>query len=129
MFYDSESGFADSIIASFKSMSGVEEQLKYTIVLLYQLPVQQQEDFREYLLEFEKIFENIEFMRKIRYRDSLVRDYSSEYFGKDYLPDDPFLFDRELEKRINAVTMKIMACLGMVVKSLKDNEMIISDDM
>lgn len=119
---------AETIISTFKSLDKVEEQIKYVLVLLYQLDMANQEKFQEQILEFENYFSDIEFMKLVRYRDALVKDYSAEYFGRDYGIDDPFLFNKELEQKINEISMKIMATLGLIIKSMKESIVNIPDD-
>lgn len=120
---------ADSIIGTFKSLDSLEEQLKYVLVLMYQLKSDAQKKFQDEIEQFEEYFSDIDFMRRVRHRDSLVKDYPSEYFGRNYGRDDPFFYDREIEKKINDISMEIMACLGLVVKSLKEVTFYLDDDM
>lgn len=119
----------EGIITTFKSLSSLEEQLKYAILLIYQLKTYQQEKYDDDLQMFEQVFNNIEFMRLVRHRDSLVRDYPAEYFGKDYGSDDPFLFHQKLEKRINDISMNIMSVLGRIIRDLKEDTIQLGESM
>ena len=128
MWFDNQDEMGKaSIIAMYRQLESLEEQLKFVLVLLYSLKGEQQERFREDINMYESYFEDTDFMRKVRHRDSLVRDYPSEYFGKNFGKDDPFTFDPELEKQINDIGMDIMATLGFVIK-LRENNMYIPDE-
>jgi len=118
----------ETIISTFKSLDKLEEQLKYCLVLLYQLTEDQQNVFNEQIVEFEGYFADINFMREVRHRDAMVKDYSAEYFGKDYGFDDPFQFNPKLEKKINIISMRIMATLGLLIKQIKEQHINISDE-
>lgn len=128
MAFDQDSIMSETIISTFKSLDKLEEQLKYVLVLLYQLDQKSQEKFQEQIVEFEDYFADTEFMRFVRHRDALVKDYPAEYFGRDYGFDDPFQFNPELEKKINDISMKIMAVLGLIIKSMKESHLFIGDD-
>jgi hypothetical protein len=112
---------ADRIITEFKSLVSLEEQLKFVLLHLYSLPADKQAGFRQQILEFEKILSNSKFMRMVRHRDAMITDYAWEYFGKDYGDEDPFVFDTRLEDRIQTISMKILAVIGLVVKALKED--------
>jgi len=128
MPFDQNEIMSETILSTFKSLEKLEEQLKYVLVLMYQLDQKTQEKFQDQIIEFEEYFADNEFMRVVRHRDALVKDYTAEYFGKDYGFDDPFQFDVELEKKINEIGMKIMATLGLIIKAMKESHLFIGDD-
>lgn len=113
---------ADNWISQFRIIDKIYEQLKFIVVLLYSLDTEGQKKFRPQILKFEKYLSNNVLMRKIRYRDALISDHPTEYYGKDLGDDDPFLYLEELEAKITNLSMEIMACLGLVVKHVKEQE-------
>ena len=125
---DNNEIMAETIISTFKSLEKIEEQLKYVLILLYQLDSNLQTKFQDQILEFEKLFNDDEFIRKVRYRDALVKEYPTEYFGRDYGFDDPFKFDKKLEDKINKLSMRIMAVLGLIIKEIKESKLYIPDE-
>jgi len=128
MFNNNNDIMPETIISTFKSLDKLEEQLKYVLVLLYQLDMKTQQKFQDQILKFEEILSNTDFMRQVRHRDALVEDYPAEYFGRDYGYDDPFLFDEKLEKKINEISMEIMATLGLMIKEMKESSLFIGDE-
>lgn len=119
---------ADRIIADFKSIEKIEEQLKFVLLQLYSLPMDKQKTFRNQIIQFEKMFVNQKYMRKIRHRDAMIEENSQEYFGKDYGEDDPFLYNPKLEESITRLSMKLLATIGLIVKSMKENIFSVDDN-
>lgn len=117
-----------NLMSQFKGMDSLTEQLKFILVLLYSLDSDKQDLFYENIKKFEEIQSDMEFMRQVKYRDSLVKDYASEYFGKDYADDDPFIYMPQLENKINEISLEIMNVLGMVIKSLSKEQIFIPED-
>ena len=117
-----------SIMTHFKSIETLTERLDYILVLLYSLDGESQALFEAEIKKFENILTDIDFMRQVKYRDSLVRDYPTEYYGRDYSQEDPFLFLPDLEKQINEINIEIMAVLGRIIKVMSDSEVHIGDD-
>jgi len=119
---------ADKIISEFKSLVSVEEQLKFVLLHLYSLPMEKQKTFRQQILQYEKLLTNNKYMRAIRFRDATIIDYSVEYFGKDFGEDDPFLYNSKLEESITRLSMKLLATIGLIVKSIKENIFQVDDN-
>jgi hypothetical protein len=119
---------AEKLIFDFKSITSLEEQLKFVLLQLYTLDQEAQQRFRPQIIECEKILANIKFMRQVKYRDSLVFDYPSEYWGNDFGEDDPFIYDEKLEVQINKISMRLMATVGLIAKSLKEKNFVVGDD-
>lgn len=119
---------SEKIITEFKSIECVEEQLKYVLLHLYSLDKNGQERFRDQIIEYEKYLSNTKFMRQIRYRDAIIRDYSAEYFGQDYGDDDPFIYDEKLEMQINRINMRLLATIGLIAKSMKETNFAVDDE-
>jgi len=119
---------AERIISDFKSIEGIEEQLKFVLLHLYALDKDNQEKFRPQIIQYEKLVGNVKFMRKIRYRDSILKEFSSEYYGNDYGDDDPFMYNEELEVQINKIGMRLLATVGLVAKSMKEKNIVIGED-
>lgn len=119
---------AERLIIEFKSITSVEEMLKYMLAHLYALDASLIEKFRNQIVEYEKLLANVKFMRAIRYRDAMIRESAEEYFGDDYGEDDPYIYNEELEEEIQKITMRLLATLGMVVKQLKNKSVDIGDD-
>lgn len=126
-FGQDEDYFADTIIQNFKGMTKLKEQLRYVLIILYQLDDKGQEKFHESIVKIEKYLADIKFMRAISERDGMVEEHPIEYFGKDYGYDDPFIYKQALEIRINKIELELLAVLGMVIKHLKQH-MVISDE-
>lgn len=128
MPFTSEDYDAERLIAEFKSIDEIEEQLKFVLLHLYSLNRETQEKFRSQIIEYEKLLGNTKFMRQIKYRDSLVSDYATEYFGNDYGEDDPFVYDEKLELQINKIGMRLLATVGLIAKSMKEKTFVIGED-
>jgi hypothetical protein len=130
MHFDNQDNdmLAERLIIEFKSITSVEEMLKYMLAHLYALDANLIEKFRNQIVEYEKLLANVKFMRAIRYRDAMIRESAEEYFGDDYGDDDPYMYNEELEEEIQKISMRLLATLGMVVKQLKNKSVDIGDD-
>ena len=127
MNYDNQDMMVDSIIQTFKSMTRLKEQLRYVLLILYQLDNEGQQRFQSSILKIEKYLKNIKFMRAVSERDGIVDEHPIQYFGRDYGYDDPYTYAEELEQQINQIELELLAILGMVIKHLK-NEFHIGDE-
>ena len=116
-------------LAEFKSMEKLEEQLQFVIVILYSLSDDLQELFHAEIQRYEKIWSDINFMRDVRLRDSLVKEYPAEYFGRDYGGDDPFIFNMQVEVRINKLQLELMGVLGRIIKSTRGSGFVLGDEV
>lgn len=117
----------DSWISQFKSIQKLTEQLQFIMTILYSLDGTGQKKFQTNILKFERIRADHDFMRKVMLRDAIVVENPVEYFGKDFGLDDPFKYDKDLEKQIANLSIDIMACLGLVIKYLKAQDFHIGD--
>lgn len=117
-----------NIMSQFKGMDSLSDQLNFILVLLYSLDGDTQALFEPEIKKFEDFTMDVDFMRLVKHRDSLVKEYPSEYFGKDYPEDDPFLFNPKLEKQINEISLEIMSVLGRVLKTMGREEIVIDDE-
>lgn len=115
-------------MSQFKGMDSLSDQLNFILVLLYSLDGDTQALFEPEIKKFEDITMDIDFMRLVKHRDALVNDYPAEYFGRDYSSDDPFIFNAELEKQINEISLEIKSVLGRVLKTMAKEEIVISDE-
>jgi hypothetical protein len=127
MEFDQDSMMADSIIQTFKSMTKLKEQLRYVLVLLYQLDSKGQKQFQDDILKLEKYLSDLKFMRSIGERDAIVEEYPREYFGRDYSYDDPFIYKQKLESHINKIELYLLSVIGMIIKYLKQDSIVIGD--
>jgi hypothetical protein len=128
MFQPNDDYSADRIITEFKSLISLEEQIKFVLLHLYSLPSDKQAQFSPQIIEFEKILNHGKFMRLVRHRDAMTEEFKWEYFGKDYGEEDPFIFDARLEERITTISMKLLAVIGLIVKTLKENVFQVDDN-
>jgi len=128
LFQPSDDMSADKLISDFKSLDKLEEQLKFVLLHLYSLTKEEQDRFRPQIVEYEKLLSNTKFMRKVKYRDSLILDYPTEYFGNDYGEEDPFMYDEELENQIIKIGMRLLATVGLIAKSMKERSVSIGDE-
>jgi hypothetical protein len=119
MNFDQDEMMADTIIQNFKSMSKLKEQLRYVLLILYQLDNEGQQKFQSEIVKLERYLANIKFIRRISERDAIVEEHPMEYFGKDFGYDDPFIYKDKLENTINKIELELLAILGLVVKHLK----------
>jgi len=117
-----------NLMSQFKGMDSLSDQLNFILVLLYSLDGETQTLFEPEIKKFEDFTLDIDFMRKVKHRDSLVKNYASEYFGRDYTEDDPFLFNPDLEKQINEISLEIKSVLGRVLKTMAREEIVIDDE-
>jgi hypothetical protein len=104
------------ILMQFKSIKSVEEQITFVLGLLYTLDSKDSDVFHTEILNLEELLEDTELMRAIRYRDSIVESFASEYFGRDYGEDDVFKFEKELEEFLLKTTRKLLAILGRYLR-------------
>lgn len=118
----------EHILSEFKGIISLEEQLKYVLTLLYSLDDNGQSMFRRQILEYEKIWMDMHFIRGVRERDGLVKEFTVEYHGRDYGEDDPFIYKEELEKKLNQITLRLMATLGLIIKYTKQKVVEIGDE-
>ena len=84
-------------INQFKSMNKLTEKLQFIVTILNSLNSEGQKKFHSFLIKFEKIMMNHQFMRMVQHRDAMVNENPVEYFGKDYGFDDPFKYNKDLE--------------------------------
>lgn len=115
-------------ISEFKSMTKLSEMLNFILVILYSLEEDVAKLFEAEIKHFEQISQDLKFMRAVKHRDAMIEEYAVEYFGKDYKEDDPFRFRKNTEIRIKKVELEIMGVLGRVIKTLKSQGIIISDE-
>lgn len=115
-------------IVQFKSIEKINEALSFVLTLLYSLDGSKQVLFEAEIKKFENIFTNLNFMRRVKHRDSLVQDYPSEYFGKDYGADDPFMYQADVEEVISNLNLELMSVLGRIIKVSKESELILGDE-
>lgn len=128
MEFDQEQMLADTIIQNFKSMTKLKEQLRYVLLILYQLDQKGLENFHSNVLKIEKYLTDVKFMRAIGERDAIVDEYPREYFGKDFSYDDPFIYKQKLEVTINKIELELLGILGLVIKYLKQDSFTIPDE-
>lgn len=128
MEFDQEQMLADTIIQNFKSMTKLKEQLRYVLLILYQLDQKGLEQFHSNVLKIEKYLTDVKFMRAIGERDAIVDEYPREYFGKDFSYDDPFIYKQKLEVTINKIELELLGILGLVIKYLKQDSFTIPDE-
>lgn len=117
-----------NILSNFKSIDTLTEQMNFVLILLYSLEGDKQAVFEAEIKKFEDILADIKFMRLVRHRDSLVKDYPSEYFGRDYGEGDPFVFNEQLEDRIKEIEIELMGVLGRVIKVMGQTHIVIGED-
>jgi len=110
---------ADRLIYQLKETDRLAEQLKFVITLLYSLETDIQKDFMNEIKYFENIYSDLQFMREVFHRDALVEQFPADYYGRDYSDDDPFSYKEEIEKKINKISLEIMAVVGRIVKRIK----------
>lgn len=127
-FQPSDDYSSDHLIGEFKSIETLEEQLKFVLLHLYSLKQETQEQFRSQIIEYERLLQSPQFRRAIKYRDSLLKDYASEYMGKDFGDDDPFVYNEKLETEIIKIEMKLLATIGLIAKSMKEKGVFIGDE-
>lgn len=118
----------NALLREFKSIDAIEHQLKYILSLLYSLDPKSKELFSADTRKLERLLNNQKFLRSIRYRDSLVTEYSMEYYGRDYGDDDPFHYNQKLERDIQNLSMELMRMLGSIINVLKDTSIFVRDE-
>lgn len=116
-------------IVQLKNTPRISDQLTFILTILNSLDVKIQKDFQDYMSRFEGYFKNQSLMRQIKHRDSLISEYPSEYYGRDYGDDDPFEYKEEIEFKITTISLEIISCLGFVIKKIKSQEFMIDDDV
>jgi len=120
---------AINLLSQFKSIETLTEQMNFVLVLLYSLEGDKQEIFEAEIKKFEGILSDMKLMRRVRHRDSLVKDYPAEYFGRDYGEGDPFQFKEKLEIIIKEIEIELMAVLGRVIKVMANTTVVLDDDV
>lgn len=121
MNFDQENLLVDTIMQNFKSMTKLKEQLRYVLLILYQLDNEGQKKFQDSILKIEKYLSDVKFMRAIGERDGMVDEHPIEYYGKDFGYDDPFIYKQKLEFRINTIELELLGILGLVIKHMKQH--------
>ena len=127
--YDEDNSFqVINLLSQFKSIETLTEQINFVLILLYSLDGEKQPIFEAEIKKFENLLTDIKFMRKVRHRDSLVKDYPAEYFGRDFGEGDPFHFEEDLEIEIKEFEIELMAVLGRVIKVMSTTDINIGED-
>lgn len=116
------------LLRDFKSINAIEPQLKYILSIIYSLDAKSKEIFSADTRKLERLLNNQRFLRNIRYRDSLVTEYSMEYYGKDYGEDDPFKYNDDLERQIQNLSMELMRILGSIIQVVKETSLFVRDE-
>ena len=128
MMYDDTGFEAMGMLSQFKSIDTLTEKLNFVLILLYSLEGDKQAIFEAEIKIFENIVSNVKFMRQVKHRDSLVKEYPTEYFGRDFGEGDPFLFKNKLEEEINEIEIQMMGVLGRVIKVMAPSQVVIGDE-
>lgn len=126
--FNQDSFEAINILSQFKSIETLTEQMNFILVLLYSLDGDKQTIFEAEIKKFEDILSDVKFMRRVRHRDALVKDYPAEYFGRDYGEGDPFQFRQKLEKEIKEIEIELMGVLGRIIKVMSQTTIVLGDD-
>jgi hypothetical protein len=129
MQFDQDSMMADTILSRFTAMKSLKEQLRYVLVLMYQLDAKGQDLFHEHTVKLERYLGNVKFIRAVGERDGLVEDHPVEYYGRDFGYDDPFIYKEKLEVQINKIELELLAIIGLVIKYLKESSIFVEDSM
>lgn len=116
------------LLREFKSINAIEHQLKYILSIIYSLDAKSKEIFSADTRKLERLLNNQRFLRNIRYRDSLVTEYSMEYYGRDYGEDDPFKYNDALERQIQNLSMELMRILGSIIQVVKETSLFVRDE-
>lgn len=116
-------------ISQFKSMNKLSEQLQFILTILNSLEGDIQKEFHDEIVEFEGYYMDDNFMRKVKERDAIISENPAEYYGRDFGNDDPYKYDKQVERKITEISMNIMATLGRIIKLMKSKEFFIGEDM
>ena len=128
MAFESDDYVGTNLLSQFKSCQTLTEQLNFIMPLLYSLDTDTKKLFDGEIRKFERLELDVDFMRAIKHRDSLIQDFSTEYFGQDFGSDDPFLYDKELETQIARLSLELMSILGRVINVMKKEQILIPDE-
>ena len=118
----------NTLLREFKSINAIEPQIRFILAILYSLDPKSKELFSADTRKLERLLNNQKFLRNIRYRDSLVTDYSMEYYGRDYGEDDPFRYNDKLERDIQNLSLELMRILGSIINVMKDTSIFVRDE-